>query len=51
MDEPDRTPDELPDDDPQENHLDVTAQYGGGREWETAPTGLLRGWWKRLRGE
>ena len=51
MDEPDRKPDELRDDDPQENHLDVTAQYGGGREWETAPTGLLRGWWKRLRGE
>lgn len=50
MDEPDRKPDESRDD-PQDDHLDVTAQYGGGREWETAPTGLLRGWWKRLRGE
>jgi hypothetical protein len=50
MAEPDPTPDEVRDD-PQDDHLDVAAQYGGGRDWETAPTGLLRGWWKRLRGE
>jgi hypothetical protein len=49
MDEPDRKPDELRDE-PEGNHLDVTAQYGGGREWETTETGL-RGWWKRLRGK
>jgi hypothetical protein len=50
MDEPDRKPDEVRDE-PQDDHLDVTAQYGGGREWETAPTGLLRKWWQRLRGQ
>jgi hypothetical protein len=50
MNEQDRKPEELRDD-PPDDHLDVTAQYGGGREWETAPTGRLRGWWKRLRGE
>jgi hypothetical protein len=50
MDEPDLKPEELHEE-PKDGHLDVTAQYGGGRDWETAPTGLLRGWWKRLRGE
>jgi hypothetical protein len=50
MDEPNPKPDEGRDD-PPGGHLDVTAQYGGGREWETPPSGGLRGWWRRLRGK
>jgi hypothetical protein len=49
MEQPDREPDDQRDEPKQEGHLDVTAQYGGGHDWETAPSGL-RGWWKRLRG-
>lgn len=38
-------------DEPKDEHLNVTAQYGGGNDWDTAaPTGL-RGLWKRLRGK
>ena len=50
MQEPETAPDEQREE-PNEDHLDVTAQYGGGNDWdEAAPTGL-RGWWQRLRGK
>ena len=49
MEQPSHEPGEQRDE-PNDDHLDVTAQYGGGNDWETAPTGL-RGLWKRLRGE
>jgi len=47
MDQPDRESDDERDE-PQDDHLDVTAQYGGGHQWETTPTGL-RAWWSRFR--
>jgi len=49
MTEANNAPDERREE-PNNDHLDVTAQYGGGNEWETAPTGL-RAWWRRLRGK
>ena len=49
MTEPNNAPDERREE-PKDDHLDVTAQYGGGNDWETAPTGL-RAWWRRLRGK
>ena len=48
MDEPSPEPGEQRDD-PNADHLDVTAQYGGGKDWETEASGLRR-LWKRLRG-
>ena len=33
------------------DHLDVTAQYGGGKDWANAPATGIRGWWRRLRGD
>lgn len=49
MTEPNSASDEQREE-PKDDHLDVTAQYGGGHDWETAPTGL-RAWWRRMRGK
>jgi len=50
LEQPNHEPEQQPDG-PKDDHLDVTAQYGGGKEWVTAPSSGIRGWWRRFRGE
>ena len=50
MEQPNHEPEQQPDG-PKDDHLDVTAQYGGGKEWVTAPSTGIRGWWRRFRGD